>query len=141
MSWLNSDHPLRLAELRGRVVLLNFWVFTCGNCTRTVAVACRLRSPIPESGADDHWHPHPEFHLTLGSTTKATSPRAQPTGHHVSNARTTTADVDAYDIHYWPSFILIDKRGMIRYNGVRRVPSRGRRFRTWDQRIQQLIAE
>src|SRR5438132_922453 len=35
-SWLNADHPLRLAELRGRVVLLNFWVFTCGNCTRTV---------------------------------------------------------------------------------------------------------
>src|SRR5437879_10735533 len=35
-SWLNTDHPLRLAELRGRVVLLNFWVFTCGNCTRTV---------------------------------------------------------------------------------------------------------
>src|SRR6185312_11921280 len=35
-SWLNSDKPLRLADLRGRVVLLNFWVFTCGNCTRTV---------------------------------------------------------------------------------------------------------
>src|SRR5207244_13131202 len=35
-SWLNSDKPLRLAELRGRVVLLNFWVFTCANCTRPV---------------------------------------------------------------------------------------------------------
>src|SRR2546430_10362653 len=35
-SWLNADRPLRLSELRGRVVLLNFWVFTCGNCTRTV---------------------------------------------------------------------------------------------------------
>ncbi len=35
-SWLNADQPLRLDELRGRVVLLNFWVFTCGNCTRTV---------------------------------------------------------------------------------------------------------
>src|SRR5947207_14305132 len=35
-SWLNSDKPLRLAELRGRVVLLNFWVFTCGTWTRTV---------------------------------------------------------------------------------------------------------
>src|SRR5437899_13043479 len=35
-SWLNADRPLRLSELRGHVVLLNFWVFTCGNCTRTV---------------------------------------------------------------------------------------------------------
>src|SRR5258708_26967884 len=35
-SWLNADHPLRLAQLRGRAVLLNFWVFTCYNCTNTV---------------------------------------------------------------------------------------------------------
>src|SRR4051794_25748044 len=35
-SWLNADHPLTLPELRGRVVLLNFWVFTCSNCTNTV---------------------------------------------------------------------------------------------------------
>jgi thiol-disulfide isomerase/thioredoxin len=35
-SWLNADRPLTLEELRGRVVLLNFWVFTCYNCTNTV---------------------------------------------------------------------------------------------------------
>src|SRR5262245_5963113 len=35
-SWLNVNSPVRLDQLRGRVVLLNFWVFTCGNCTRTV---------------------------------------------------------------------------------------------------------
>lgn len=27
---------MRLDQVRGRVVLLNLWVFTCGNCTRTV---------------------------------------------------------------------------------------------------------
>src|SRR2546423_9230155 len=35
-SWLNSDKPLRLAELRGRVGLPNFWVVTCGHRTLTV---------------------------------------------------------------------------------------------------------
>src|SRR4051812_34396636 len=35
-SWLNTDAPLSLAELKGKVVLLNFWVFTCYNCTNTV---------------------------------------------------------------------------------------------------------
>jgi thiol-disulfide isomerase/thioredoxin len=36
VSWLNTDHALSLSELKGRVVLLNFWVFTCYNCTNTV---------------------------------------------------------------------------------------------------------
>ena len=35
-SWFNADHALTLSDLKGRVVLLNFWVFTCYNCTNTV---------------------------------------------------------------------------------------------------------
>src|SRR2546426_3914372 len=35
-SWLNADRPLRLAGLRGRVVLLHFLGFTLGNCTPTL---------------------------------------------------------------------------------------------------------
>src|SRR5262245_17799034 len=37
-SWLNTpnDEPLSLASLKGRVVLLNFWTFTCWNCTGAV---------------------------------------------------------------------------------------------------------
>ena len=36
LSWLNSDKPLRLANLRGRVVVLEFWTFDCINCIRTL---------------------------------------------------------------------------------------------------------
>jgi hypothetical protein len=35
-SWLNTPTPLKLEDLRGKVVLLNFWVFTCYNCTNTL---------------------------------------------------------------------------------------------------------
>lgn len=31
-TWLNTDHPLSLAELKGRVVLLDFWTYCCINC-------------------------------------------------------------------------------------------------------------
>src|SRR5262245_64391162 len=34
-SWLNSK-PLTLASLRGRVVLVDFWTYTCINCLRTL---------------------------------------------------------------------------------------------------------
>lgn len=35
-SWLNAARPVTLEALRGRVVLLNFWVYTCYNCTNTL---------------------------------------------------------------------------------------------------------
>src|SRR5690349_24022537 len=33
--WLNSE-PLTLAQLRGKVVLVDFWTFACGNCVNTL---------------------------------------------------------------------------------------------------------
>ena len=32
LGWLNTDHPLSLAELKGRIVLLDFWTYCCINC-------------------------------------------------------------------------------------------------------------
>ena len=49
-SWLNTDHTLTLRELRGRVVLLNFWVFTCYNCTNTVPSLVDFDRQVPRIG-------------------------------------------------------------------------------------------
>src|SRR5450759_5481687 len=34
--WFNTDRPLTIAGLRGRVVLLDFWTFCCINCLHVV---------------------------------------------------------------------------------------------------------
>src|SRR5688500_14537463 len=34
--WLNSEKPLRLADMRGKVLLLEFWTFGCVNCKNTL---------------------------------------------------------------------------------------------------------
>jgi DNA-binding beta-propeller fold protein YncE len=42
LEWLNTDHPLSLHELRGKVVLLDFWTFCCINCMHIVPDLKRL---------------------------------------------------------------------------------------------------
>jgi hypothetical protein len=48
---------------------------------------------------------------------------------------------DRYAIRYWPSFVLIDKRGRIRYEGAGEFHVGDRTYRVWEQRIQALLAE
>ena len=142
-SWLNTDRPLRLAELRGRVVLLNFWVFTCGNCTRTVPSLVAYDGLFREQGLTIIGIHTPEFPPYAGEHDKGnvgralrrqsiTYPNAQ------DNDRRTW---DAYGIRYWPSFVLIDKRGTIRYTGYGEFHRDDESFRTWNQRIRQLLSE
>jgi thiol-disulfide isomerase/thioredoxin len=35
-TWLNTEAPLRLASLRGQVVLIEMWTFGCINCQRVI---------------------------------------------------------------------------------------------------------
>jgi thiol-disulfide isomerase/thioredoxin len=41
-AWLNVDHPLRLEELRGRAVLVDFWTSCCVNCMQTLPKLAEL---------------------------------------------------------------------------------------------------
>ena len=142
-SWLNTTHALHLAELRGRVVLLNFWVFTCGNCTRTVPSLVQYDRLYRGGGLTIIGIHTPEFPPYAGEHDKGNLARAlarqdiaYPNAQ--DNDRRTW---DAYGIRYWPSFVLIDKRGMIRYTGYGEFHLDDGDFRTWDQRIRQLLAE
>ena len=76
-SWLNADHPLTLGELRGRVVLLNFWVFTCYNCTNTVPSLVDFDREVPEPGASP----------SSGSTRRSSRPTPASTTRAMSSGR------------------------------------------------------
>ena len=142
-SWLNTDHPLALDELRGRVVLLNFWVFTCVNCTNTVPSLVDFDRKYRGQGLTIIGIHTPEFPPYAGEHDRGNVARALRE-HHIEypNAQDNDAKTwGLYGIRYWPSFILIDKRGDIRYEGYGEFHLQDGTYRRWDERIRELLAE
>jgi thiol-disulfide isomerase/thioredoxin len=134
---------VRLEALRGRVVLLNFWVFTCGNCTRTLPSLRKLDSTYRARGLTIIGIHTPEFPPYAGEHDRSNVARALE-GHEVrypiaqDNDRATWR---LYDIRYWPSFVLIDKQGRIRNTGYGEFHVDDQWHRQWTARIEALLAE
>lgn len=142
-TWLNADAPVRLDQLRGRVVLLNFWVFTCGNCTRTVPSLVKLDDQYRSEGLTLIGIHTPEFPPYAGEHDKANVAKAL-VRHRITYPNAQDNDRrtwDRYAIRYWPSFVLIDRRGRIRYEGAGEFHVGDRTHEVWEQRIQTLLAE
>lgn len=142
-SWLNAPAPVTLASLRGRVVLLNFWVFTCGNCTRTVPSLVRFDSLYRPQGLTIIGIHTPEFPPYAGEHDKDNVARALARqGIAYPNAQDNDNRTwDLYGIRFWPSFVLIDKQGRIRYQSAGEFHVGDTTDREWEQRIRALLAE
>jgi len=142
-SWLNADHPLRLAELRGRVVLLNFWVFTCGNCTRSLPSLIDFDARYRDQGLTIIGIHSPEFPPYSGEHDRENVRRAM----HAEGIKYPVAQDndhrtwDTYSIRYWPSFVLIDRRGRVRYEGYGEFHEQDATYKDWRRRIEALLAE
>jgi thiol-disulfide isomerase/thioredoxin len=142
-TWLNATHPVTLGELRGRVVLLNFWVFTCGNCTRTVPSLVDFDRRYREQGLTLIGIHTPEFPPWAGEHDRGNVEQALRRydvayPNAPDNDRRTW---DRYDIRYWPSFVLIDKRGVVRYEGYGEFHLNDGTYASWDRRIRELLDE
>jgi thiol-disulfide isomerase/thioredoxin len=142
-SWLNTDHALTLDELRGRVVLLNFWVFTCYNCTNTVPSLVDFDRKYRDKGLTIIGIHTPEFPPYAGEHDKGNVERAlRKYGIQYPNAQDNDNKTwNLYGIRFWPSFVLIDKKGTIRYEGAGEFHVGDGQYRTWSERIERLLAE
>lgn len=142
-SWLNAAAPVSLASLRGQVVLVNFWVFTCGNCTRSLPSLRAFYKAFHADGLEIVGIHTPEFPPYAGEHDKGNVQKALGV-HDVTwpvaqdNDRATW---DLYGVRYWPTFVLIDKQGRIRYTDVGEFHVGDATHRTWESRIRELLAE
>ena len=142
-SWLNSDKPLTLESQRGRVVLLNFWVFTCYNCTNTVPSLVDLDHKYRDQGLTIIGVHTPEFPPYSGEHDRANVQRALERYHieYPVAQDNDTKTWDLYGIRFWPSFVLIDKQGRIRYEGAGEFHVGDEHYQYWEGKINELLAE
>jgi thiol-disulfide isomerase/thioredoxin len=142
-SWLNTERPLTIESLKGRVVLLNFWVFTCYNCTNTVPSLVDFDGKYRNRGLTIIGVHTPEFPPYSGEHDKGNLQRALEK-YHIEYPVTQDNDTrtwDLYGIRYWPSFVLIDKRGQIRYEGAGEFHVGDPNYQYWDGKIRELLDE
>ena len=113
-NWLNTDHPLTMKELKGKVVLVDFWTYTCINCIRTLPHTESLYEKYKDQGFVVVGVHTPEFAFEKDTTNVAnalkqfgiTYPVAQDNNYGTWNA---------YGNEYWPAEYLIDANGNVRH--------------------------
>ena len=115
VTWLNTpgDKPLTLAQLRGKVVLVDFWTYSCINCQRALPHVESWYNDYKKDGLVIVGVHTPEFAFE----------------HVISNVRSEAGTLgvnypvavdnnygtwDAYSNQYWPAEYLIDPSGEIR---------------------------
>ena len=112
-AWLNSE-PFRLGDLKGKVVLVEFWTFGCINCQHVIPAVRGWYNTYKDQGLVIVAVHTPEFDYEkdLNNVKEGLSRLDVPYPVVQDNDWKTWR---AYRNRYWPAFYLVDKAGAIRY--------------------------
>ncbi|HVY78951.1 MAG TPA: thioredoxin family protein, partial [Solirubrobacterales bacterium] len=114
--WFNTrgDGPLTLRSLRGRVVLVDFWTYSCINCLRTLPYLTAWDRTYRRDGLTIVGVHSPEFPFEKDAGNVAAA--IQRNGIHYPVVQDNDlATWSAYGTQYWPSEYFIDARGRVRF--------------------------
>jgi thiol-disulfide isomerase/thioredoxin len=110
-TWLNTDRPLSLRQLRGKVVLLDFWTFCCGNCLHVIDELRSLEHDFADELVIVGVH-SPKFEHERSDLAVAAATERYGVAHPVFN------DPELhlwrqYAVRAWPTLVLIDPDGYV----------------------------
>lgn len=109
--WIGLEEPLSLKELRGKVVLLHFWTYSCVNCLRVLGELRRLEQRFPDElvvvGVHSPRLPRERDHDAV----VAAVGRHRITHPVLDDPELVTWD--RYAVRAWPTLVLIDPRGYV----------------------------
>lgn len=111
--WLNTDHPLTRNELRGKVVLVDFWTYTCINCIRTLPHVTSWYDKYKDKGFVVIGVHTPEFQFEHDSKNVENAIK-QFNIHYPVPLDNEYATWNEYNNQFWPAEYLIDAKGIIR---------------------------
>jgi thiol-disulfide isomerase/thioredoxin len=113
-TWLNVDSPLRLADLRGKVVIVEMWTFGCINCQHVMPSLKEWHSKYKDQGLVIIGNHFPEFSYEADLANLKDAITRNDIHYAVAQDNDGTT-WKAYKNNYWPALYLIDKQGHIRY--------------------------
>jgi cytochrome c biogenesis protein CcdA/thiol-disulfide isomerase/thioredoxin len=114
--WFNTpgERPLSLDELRGRVVLIDFWTYTCINCIRTFPYLRAWDERYRDKGLTIVGVHTPEFPFEREAGNVADAIEQSELRYPVVQEN-DYGTWNAYANQYWPAKYLIDAQGRVRY--------------------------
>ncbi|WP_313076290.1 cytochrome c biogenesis protein DipZ [Agrobacterium pusense] len=134
VEWLNSP-PLAREDLRGKVVLIDFWTYSCINCIRTLPYVRAWAKKYRDQGLVVLGVHAPEFAFEK----KIDNVRQAVAGFKIEYPVAIDNDYRiwrAFDNSYWPAHYLIDAKGQIRYHHFGEGD-----YRETEEAIQDLLRE
>jgi len=115
--WINSPEPLRLASLRGKVILIEMWTFGCINCKNVIPSLVEWHEKYESEGLVIIGNHYPEFDYE--SVRENLENAVEKLGIPYPVAEDNLGETwKAYNTRYWPSLYLVDKNGHIRYTHI-----------------------
>lgn len=137
-AWINSP-PLRVADLRGKVVLLEVWAFGCGNCQRSIPWLKAVQRKFPVEALAVVGIHTPEF------DSEKNRANVEKNMRRLSITFPVMIDNDyAYwnclQNRYWPTFYLADKAGKIRGVYIGETHTGDSQAQAMEQQIAELMS-
>ena len=112
-NWINSP-PLSMEELRGQVVLIDFWTYTCVNCIRTFPYLKEWQAKYADKGLVIVGVHAPEFDFEKVTENVVASMNDYSLTYPVAQDN-DYGTWRAYSNRFWPAKYLVDQGGTVRY--------------------------
>ncbi|HYX56068.1 MAG TPA: thioredoxin family protein, partial [Nitrososphaeraceae archaeon] len=114
--YINTE-PINIKDLKGKVVLVDFWTYSCINCIRTIPYLVDWNEKYADKGLVIVGIHSPEFEFEKNIDNVKAAVQKYGIKYPVlqDNDKGTW---DAYQNRYWPRKYLIDNEGYIRYDHI-----------------------